>query len=160
METDTTSQDASSQGLSRPTIYPSGIDAWIVVMLMLAPLTSLVTGLYLLQQGQGSGAITLFLCAAAVGSLTAAVTIPCRYTLHEDALTVRCGILCYQIPFAEILSVSKSATILSGPALSMKRVLIKTSTRQHILSPKQRDLFIKDLEYSLKKNEPTSSAKG
>lgn len=152
METDTT-----SQGVSRPTIYPSGIDTWIVVMLMLAPLTSLVTGLYLLQQGQGSGAITLFLCAAAVGSLTAAVTIPCRYTLHEDALTVRCGLLCYQIPFTEILSVSKSATILSGPALSMNRVLIKTSTRQHILSPKQRDLFIKDLEYSLKKNEPTSS---
>ena len=50
METDTT-----SQGVSRPTIYPSGIDTWIVVMLMLAPLTSLVTSLYLLQQGQGSG---------------------------------------------------------------------------------------------------------
>ena len=148
----------ASRGTSRPTIYPSGIDAWIVVMLMLAPLTSLTIGLYLLQQGQGSGAITLFLCAAAAGSLSAAATIPCRYTLHEDALTVRCGLLCYQIPLTEILSVSKSATILNGPALSKKRVLIKTSTRQHILSPKQRDLFIEDLGDSLKNNKSTNSA--
>ena len=90
-------------------------------MLMLAPTTSLVIGVYLLQQGQGGGALTLFLCAAATASLTAAVTIPCRYTLHDDALTVRCGLLCYQIPLAQITSVTKSATILSGPALSMKR---------------------------------------
>jgi len=147
----------ASQGVSRPTIYHSGVDAWIVAMLLLAPLTSLAIGLYLLQQGQSGGAVTLFLCAAASGSLSAAATIPCRYTLHEDALTVRCGLLCYQIPLAEILSVSKSSTILSGPALSMKRVLIKTSTRQHILSPKQRDSFIKEIEDSLKKNKPTSS---
>ena len=141
----------------RPTTYPSGIDAWIVVMLLLAPITSLAIGVYLLQEGQGSGAITLFLCAAAAGSLSAAATIPCRYTLHDDALTVRCGLLCYQIPFAEILSVSKSGTILSGPALSMKRVLITTSSRKHILSPKRRDIFIDDLEQSLKKTKRTTS---
>ena len=131
------------------TIYPSGVDLWIVVMLMLAPTTSLVIGVYLLQQGQGGGALTLFLCAAATASLTAAVTIPCRYTLHDDALTVRCGLLCYQIPLVEVTSVTKSATILSGPALSMKRVLIKTSKRTHILSPKQRESFIQNLEQTL-----------
>lgn len=147
----------ASERSSRPTIYPSAIDAWIVVMLLLAPMTSLAIGLYLLQQGQSSGAITLILCAAAAGSLSAAATVPCRYTLHNDALTIRCGLLCYQIPFAEILSVSKSATILSGPALSMKRVLIKTSNRNHILSPNQRDVFIDDLEQSLKKVERITS---
>ena len=147
----------TSERTPRPTTYPSGIDAWIVVMLLLAPITSLAIGVYLLQQGQGSGAITLFLCAAAAGSLSAAATIPCRYTLHDDALTVRCGLLCYQIPLAEILSVSKSGTILSGPALSMKRVLIMTSSRKHILSPKQRDIFIDDLEQSLKKTKQTTS---
>lgn len=130
-------------------IYPSGVDLWLVVMLMLAPMTSLVIGVYLLQQGQSGGAITLFLCAVATASLTAAATLPCRYTLHDDALTVRCGLLCYQIPLSEITSISKSETILSGPALSLKRVLIKTSKRTHILSPKKRESFIQHLEQSL-----------
>jgi hypothetical protein len=139
----------SSERKLPATIYPSGVDLWIVVMLMLAPITSLVIGGYLLQQGQSGGALTLFLCAAATASLTAAATIPCRYTLHDDALTVRCGLLCYQIPLTEITSISKSATILSGPALSMKRVLITTSKRKHILSPKQRESFIQNLEQTL-----------
>ena len=72
------------------TTYRSGVDLWIFVMLTLAPITSLVIAIYLLQQGQGVGALTLFLCAAATASLTAAVTIPCRYTLHDDGLTIRC----------------------------------------------------------------------
>ncbi|MAI72122.1 MAG: hypothetical protein CMM01_20695 [Rhodopirellula sp.] len=141
--------DISSERQLPATVYPSGVDLWIVVMLILAPITSLVIAGYLLQQGQGGGALTLFLCAAATASLTAAVTIPCRYTLHDDALTVRCGLLCYQIPLEEITSISKSASILSGPALSMKRVLIKTSKRTHILSPKQRESFIQNLEQQL-----------
>ena len=138
-------------------IYPSGVDLWLVVMLMLAPMTSLVIGVYLLQQGQSGGAITLFLCAVATASLTAAVTIPCRYTLHDDGLTIRCGVLCYQIPLAEIISVTKSATVLSGPALSMKRVLIQTSKRTHILSPKERDSFIENLEQTLQKIDRETS---
>lgn len=145
------SNNNSSKRQQHPTVYPSGVDAWIVVMLTLAPLTSLVIGGYLLQQEQGDGAITLFLCAAATAGLTAAATIPCRYTLHNDALTVRCGLLCYQIPLSEITSISKSATILSGPALSMRRVVVETSRRKHILSPKKRDLFIQNVEQSVQK---------
>ena len=139
------------------TTYPSGVDLWIAVMLTLAPTTSLVIGSYLLQQGQGGGALTLFLCAAATAGLTAAATIPCRYTLHDDGLTIRCGLLCYQIPLAEITSVTKSATILSGPALSMKRVLIQTSKRRYILSPKQRDSFIQNLEQKLREIDRATS---
>jgi len=60
----------------RPTVYPSGIDLWIWVMLMLSPVTSIVLGLYVLQEGHAGGAIVLLLSAAAVGSLTAAVTVP------------------------------------------------------------------------------------
>lgn len=145
-----------TRNITRPTIYPSAIDKWIVVMLLLAPVTSVAIGLYLFQQGKVDGAITLFLCAAATGSLTAAFTTPCRYTIHHDSVTVRCGLICYQIPIAEMVSVSKSATVLSGPALSMKRVVIKTSRGQHILSPKQRDLFVEDLQRSLTQSEQKS----
>ena len=145
-----------TRNITRPTIYPSAIDKWIVVMLLLAPVTSIAIGLYLFQQGKVDGAITLFLCAAATGSLTAAFTTPYRYIIHHDSVTVRCGLICYQIPIAEMVSVSKSATVLSGPALSMKRVVIKTSRRQHILSPKQRDLFIEDLQRSLTQSEQKS----
>ena len=53
------------------TTYRSGVDLWIFVMLTLAPITSLVIAIYLLQQGQGVGALTLFLCAAATDVMTA-----------------------------------------------------------------------------------------
>ena len=151
--------ERSSKRKLPATTYHSGIDLWIVVMLTLAPTTALVIGTYLLQQGQGGGALTLFLCAAATASLTAAATIPCRYTLHDDGLTIRCGLLWYQIPLTEIISITKSATILSGPALSMKRVLIQTSKRSYILSPKQRDSFIQNLEQKLQTIDRATSRK-
>ena len=130
---------------TRPTVYESAVDTWIVTMLLLAPVTATVLGASLLWMGRPADASAMFLTAALTLIVTLAFTLPCRYTLLEDTLSIRCGLICYQIPYDLITRVERSASWRSGPALSMRRVLVEAGNRKHILSPKERDAFIEDL---------------
>ena len=129
----------------RPTVYDSAIDLWVAALILLSPLASAVIGVYLLIQGQADGAMYLFLVGAGSLILTIAFTHPCRYTILKESISIRCGILFYQIPLAEIESVEPSSSWLSGPALSTRRVKLKTKKRTILISPRERDIFIADL---------------
>lgn len=129
----------------RPTVYDSAVDLWIAALILLSPLTSVVIGIYLLVDGQADGAMYLFLIGAGVLLLTLVLIQPCRYTILDDSLSIRCGILFYQIPLNEIESVEPSRSWRNGPALSMRRVKITTSQRTVLVSPKEREAFITDL---------------
>lgn len=102
-------------------------------------------GVYLMADGRAADASLMFLTAAAILGVTAIFTVPCRYTLLSDALSVRCGLICYQIPYESIREVKKSATLRSGPAMSLRRIVIQTDRRDYILSPVDRDRFIEQL---------------
>lgn len=118
-------------------------------MILLSPLLSVVIGVYLMITGQADGAVYLFLIGAGSLMLTIAFTMPCRYTILEDTLSIRCGIIFYQIPLSEIESIERSASWISGPALSLRRVKIKAQRRTVIVSPKKRDEFIADLRSAI-----------
>ena len=92
----------------RPTVYDSAVDLWIATSILLSPLTSVVIGIYLLIDGQADGAMYLFLIGAGVLLLTLVLIQPCRYTILDDSLSIRCGILFYQIPLNEIESVERA----------------------------------------------------
>jgi membrane protein YdbS with pleckstrin-like domain len=134
----------------RPTVYQSAVDGWIAAMLLMSPVLAAGLGAYLQLDGRPGDAMILFISGVATLLVTAAFTVPCRYTMLDDALSVRCGIIFYQIPFDQIQNVQPSRTLLSGPALSMRRVIVATKQRRYILSPRERDEFIKDLEGSCK----------
>jgi hypothetical protein len=134
----------------RPVVYESAIDAWIAVMLFLAPLMAVPIGAYLTWIGHAGDGSIMFLVAALTLLATGAFTVPCRYTLLTDTLSIRCGLICYQIPYDKIIRVEKTASLRSGPALSMRRVLVETDKKKHILSPKNRDAFIEDLSRAAK----------
>ncbi len=114
-------------------------------MLAFTPVFAGGLGLYLLLDGRQDDAMILFITAITTLLVTAMFTVPCRYTMLDDTLSVRCGIIGYQIPYDQIESVQPSRTILSGPALSMRRVLVITKKRKYVLSPRDRDEFIEDL---------------
>ena len=130
---------------SRVSVYPSAVDLWIGVMLAMTPCAAVAMGVYLVWIGQPADASVMFMTASLTLLATMAFTVPCRYTLLDDAASVRCGLICYQIPYDTIKTVEPSATLRSGPALSLRRVLVKTDKRSHILSPKNRDQFIEEL---------------
>ena len=125
-------------------------------MLVMTPAIAAAIGIYLLVQGRAPDAMILFLTGAVSAIITIAFTLPCRYTLLKDTLSIRCGLICYQVPLSDIQSVEPSRTIVSGPALSMNRVLVKTEKRQYILSPRERGQFIEDLCSTLDLDRPDS----
>ncbi len=132
----------------RPTVvYPSAIDRWVVVLLLLSPVTGVVLGGYLFAIGRADGAAVLFATAAITVLVLLACTLPCRYTLLDDIISIRCGIIIFhRVPYDKIESIELSSTLRSGPALSLKRVLIKTSQRSFVLSPEDRQRFIDDVQ--------------
>ena len=137
---------SSEAKTSRVTVYESAVDLWIAVMLAIAPVAGVLIGIYLMWVGNPGDASIMFMMAAFTLLATMAFTVPCRYTLLEDALSIRCGLVCYQIPYNEIERVEKSASLRSGPALSMRRVLVETKKKKrHILSPKNREQFVEEL---------------
>ncbi len=129
----------------RPTVYDSAVDLWILALILLGPLIAVAIGSYLLINGQADGAMYLFLTGAGSLILTIAFTLPCRYTILDDMLSIRCGILFYQVPLDEIESVQPSASWRNGPALSIRRVEIKSKRRTILVSPLTRDEFIQRL---------------
>ena len=108
-------------------VYESEIDRWVIALLLLSPLTSAAIGVYFFIDGKADGAAILLAAAAVTLLVSIAFTLPCRYTLTEDLISIRCGIFVfYRVPYLDIESVERSATWRSGPALSLKRVEIKT----------------------------------
>lgn len=130
----------------RPTVYPSQVDLWIAVMLMFPPILTGGLGLYMLMEGNQKDAAILFGTCLLIGLISAAFTLPCRYTIEDEWLRIRCGIIGYKFRLKEIERVEKSGSWLSAPALSLKRVLITTKTRSCLVSPRERDAFIDDLQ--------------
>lgn len=128
-----------------PLVYPSAVDRWLLVLLLAPIVTAIAFAAYLYNEGRADDAGTMALMAAAIAAVTGVFTIPCRYTLLDDALSIRCGLICYQVAYTDITDVAPSSTWTSGPALSLKRVVVRTAKREHILSPEQRERFIEEL---------------
>jgi hypothetical protein len=128
-----------------PTVYRSAIDLWIAVLLLSPPVFAAAVAIFLWNEGNDRGALILMITAAGTLLLTLIFTVPCRYTLEADELDVRCGLLSYRIPLKTIERVEPSRTIASGPALSMKRVVVYTRMKNYVLSPRDRERFLADV---------------
>ncbi|TWT82560.1 hypothetical protein CA13_40230 [Planctomycetes bacterium CA13] len=128
-----------------PIRFDSAVDLWLAALLFLAPVIAAFAGIYLILDGNPGDASILFLIGAASLAITGLFTVPCRYTVLEDSVSIRCGLLCYQIPFDQIQSVEKSGSLYSAPALSIRRVAIRTEKRIYLVSPKDRNEFIETL---------------
>ena len=130
---------------SRRSVYASAVDWWIVVVLMLGPVICVgITGV-LLQQGRPQDALYCLLAGAGTLLATAMFTVPCRYTILADTLSIRCGILFMRVPLHQIKSIERSRSWLSGPALSLKRIKVSTASRFYLISPSDLDGFTEEL---------------
>ena len=74
-----------------------------------------------------------------------AVAVPCTYTLARDHLLIRSGLIRQKIAYKDITAVEPSASPLSAPALSLKRVKVSYGRTFQLVSPRERDLFIQSL---------------
>jgi len=141
-------EESLANSWSRQT-YHSAVDRWLAILLLLPIVGAVAVGIGLVAMDRPGDAWPMFGVAFGILLVTAIFTVPCRYTLLEDALSVRCGVVCYQVPYAEIVEVRSGFTFASGPALSLRRVIVRTTKRDHILSPARRETFMEDLQARL-----------
>jgi hypothetical protein len=95
------------------------------------------------------GIITI-IAGVLIGSLMAAFAIPCVYTLTDESLKIKCGILEDDVPLTKIRKTEKSSSTCSVPALSLRRVKITLDDGYRLISPRDRDGFIADLTARLR----------
>ena len=131
-----------------PSVYPSRIDLWLAIVVLLAVLSPLAV---VTVRGAGSGAEQVVVWVTALLPLLAGglLLLPCRYTLASDHLHIRCGVIRQRIAYRDITGIAPSRNILSAPALSLQRV--KVSYRRgrgqgfQLVSPRERERFMQTL---------------
>lgn len=137
------------------TVYPSRVDWWLAVLLIGAPVLVVALGFHTLTQSIGAGAI-LIVSGLAIGALIAALACPCIYTLTDEHLTIRAGLLEETLPLPRIRAVAKSSNPLSAPALSLQRIKLTLDDGYRLISPRERDVFMADLEARLRRLQSAS----
>ncbi len=118
-------------------------------MLMITPVVATAMGVALFLDNRPADASIVFLSGAAAIFVTALFTLPCRYTLLDDTLNVRCGVFSYSIPYDTIENVELSGSWLSGPALSLHRIRVTSRGKHYLISPKNREAFLEQIKSRL-----------
>lgn len=136
--------------------YPSRVDFWLAAILIAAPLGSITAGVFTLPKNFGAGMVAL-LSGVLVGVLVLLLAIPCIYTLSDDSLKIRCGLLEEDLPLHKIRRVEKSRSLWSAPALSLRRVKITLDGDYRLISPKDREGFIADVNLRLAPRSETDA---
>lgn len=133
-------------------IFPSAVDAWLMVVLYASPVLLAGLGVYLAQVNRAEEALICFMMSIGIVLLNLLLTRPCRYTLTTDTLNLRCGIFNETIPLSRIKSAELSSSWLSGPALSLKRVRIRLDKGSRLVSPLDREAFMNHLAAAVEHN--------
>lgn len=71
--------------------------------------------------------------------------LPTKYVLGEEQLTVRSGLMHWEIPYAAIETVTPTHNPLASPALSLDRLRIDYKGGAVMISPKDKEDFLAEL---------------
>lgn len=139
------------------TVYPSRVDSWLALVLAGTPLAVVTVGVFTLNKSPGAGIVAIVM-GIFIGGLIAALSIPCVYTLGDDSLRIKSGILEEVIALREIRGAEQSFSLWSAPALSLQRVKITLADGSRVISPRDRDGFIADLHARLRRAQKDVNA--
>jgi hypothetical protein len=121
--------------------YPTAIDAWVVVVTLLAIGSALAQAVYLFPVSP-SGAFVAISVAVLVAGAIGTLTFPCEYVLEADHLLVRSGLVRWRVPYRTITAMAASRSPWSAPALSLRRVRIDHARGVLLVSPRDRTGFM------------------
>lgn len=124
--------------------FGSAIDRWLVVVLALAPLSTLA----ICFQSLGGDPLGLWIglgLTALVLGLYGVAVLPVRYGIGAEQLHVRSGLLRWELELRRITRVAPTRCILSSPALSLRRLEVVAGHRLRdriLISPREREAFL------------------
>jgi hypothetical protein len=118
--------------------FPARFDTWLVIAV------AAVLGLVLHGASTGAPEERLFSLGLAVCmvALMFLVGVPCSYTLADDHLLIRSGLVRQRIHYSAITDVAASRSLWAAPAPSLRRVKVNYRGRFQLVSPQERERFI------------------
>lgn len=125
--------------------YPSHIDAWLVVLVAGTIGVVLASAFAAYPHSPAESLMALGVLAATL-LFSGLVGYPCEYTLAESQLVIRSGLFRQRIPYRDITAIEPSRSPWAAPALSLRRVKVRFSGRFQLVSPRERQRFIEDLQ--------------
>lgn len=130
-----------------PNYYPSKVDLWLAVVLVLAMALAIVSAFGAVTDKDPTAIWLMALVLVPAVLLPAWVLLGTNYVLDQGLLRIRCGPFRWTVPIAEIQTIEPTRSPISSPALSLDRLRISYSTNKSILiSPRDARQFINDLE--------------
>lgn len=138
--------------------FHSKIDVWFVVLT--AAMGAAVCGslLPLLVSGLPGAAFIVAGVTAFALALPIWLLVATHYTFLDGDLLIRSGPFRWKVPLGQVRGVSVSRSRLSGPALSLDRLLIQYGRGESIVvSPADKAGFIRELEARRSNNSPERS---
>jgi len=127
-------------------VYRSKIDAWLAVVIGGAMAAVVVACVELIARNPPAMMVQLFAILVAGIGLPTWILVSTRYQLTREALLVRCGPGRWRIPLQDIKRVTPSRNWASSPALSLDRLCIEYGSRALLISPRDADAFLRDLD--------------
>lgn len=140
-------------------VYRSAVDFWLVIVLYSGPAALLAVAIYSWAVGRMDISGVSLMTFAGLVLLFRLLTSPCRYTLTDDSLNIRCGILFRSVPLSRVESAELSSTWESAPAMSLRRVKILLDQGYRIVSPVDRQSFIADLMAAVERHSSDRNAR-
>lgn len=132
----------------RDTIYQSKRDLWLMLLVGGSALVIASAAVAVLMQPGDWEMRLIFASLLTVQTMFILdMLLRTHYTLEDDSVCVRCGILRWRVPYTAIQRVRPSRTWLSGPALSLDRLIVTRtdSALPMIISPEDQQQFLEDL---------------
>ena len=140
------------------TVFRSKIDLWLVVVTVAVPIVVLefiLDGLNITARFAELLAIAI---AVVVLGLVLWLYLSTRYTITGDFLLVKAGPFAWVIPIDEITSIEPTRNLLSSPALSLDRLLIRYGHGAELMiSPRDKPGFMTELKKHLKKSSTAAN---
>jgi hypothetical protein len=129
------------------TIYKSKIDTWILVVLIAAMAICVFASVVVLLSGSPDTWWTLLLTVGIGIVLPLWLLVSTHYTLDSKLLVVRSGPLKWRVPITDIVSITSTESVLSGPALSLDRLCIDYGHGSKlVISPRDKEQFLREIE--------------
>lgn len=134
-------------------VFRSKVDVWLVLVLVGVP----VLVLEFLLDGSGVDDRATTLLAVLIGAVVLGIFLwlylSTRYTLTGEFLLVKSGPFFWSIPLCEIYAIEPTRNLLSSPALSLDRLLIRYGGGAELMiSPADKAGFMTALRKRMRTN--------
>jgi hypothetical protein len=129
-------------------VVPARVDAWyvIVVALALAGLATLVAPLLLDPDVAVGARLAVAAMGVAALALSLGTSVPVRYLLEPEGLTVRAGFLTLRLAYRDVVRATPVLSPLAGPSWSLVRVRVALAEGGWIeVAPRDRAALLAEL---------------